>query len=411
MPRPGQKAKRRKRARISTTPPSTSFASAKAANQEDDEGNEEEGEDASGSPNPRARCLPVADLPDNFSGIPEDGGQYLAMAMKADKELPWSTRMEGWVSQWELDNAEKEEAINAKGSSERHIALPKGSWEMLFPTHFQNYRKHLAKKWPPSPLIPYPSHYPPLPDANRRSDWYMFINGYPPSAFASDKGKGKAKAKATDITEEEAMNEGLGIDPVDRSCIEIDEEAQPGPPREPLVCVLQNLNSNQAVRILSHFAQWMNESISQLPSPIPTSPELLPTQPDNDPVSPARYHLTPDRPPNPFPAHYAQWVLALLMLLDDYLSGAQVSTLRDLARAAMRVAGWRWVRGVVARNINEGWRLGTNGWKLITTSTLDAKEEEEAVDEMLARCWVVVHAIAAGWGQKDLLSDLQNLFK
>lgn len=121
MPRPGQQAARRKRARVSTTPiPLT--------NQEEP-----------GSPNPRARCLPVADLPADFDGIPEDGAQYLAMVMRANEELPWSTRMEGWTPT--VEDETKVRPDNGQPAGTRHMALPQGSWEVLFPLHFQNYRK------------------------------------------------------------------------------------------------------------------------------------------------------------------------------------------------------------------------------------------------------------------------------
>jgi hypothetical protein len=32
------------------------------------------------------------------------------------------------------------------------------------------------------------------------------------------------------------------------------------------------------------------------------------------------------------------------------------------------------------------------------------------VDETLARCWMIVYAIAAGWAQWDLVADLENMF-
>ncbi|AFR99054.2 hypothetical protein C343_07039 [Cryptococcus neoformans C23] len=396
MPRPGQQAARRKRARVSTTPdPST---------------NREE----QGSPNPRARCLPVADLPADFDGMPENGAQYLAMVMRNNEELPWSTRMEGWTPA--VENETEVRPDNGQPAGRRHMALPQGSWEVLFPLHFQNYRKNLAESWPPSPPLSYPQEYPPLPEANRRSEWYMFINGYPMEQHAKPLQRGtKGKEKALELTEEEVMNEGAN----DSQNAQEGASGEPsaelkgnrGKHREPLVSVVQGLNSNEAVRILSHFAHWLTESITQLPTPFPTSPELLPTQPDGpmDPPSPASSSTA--RPPNPFPPHYAQWILALLMIVDSHLSGGQISTLRDLARAAMRVAGWRWIRGVVVRDVNEGWKLGGQGWRLVTASTENEGGEEENVDEMLARCWVVVHAVVAGWAQRDLLDDLENLFK
>lgn len=37
--------------------------------------------------------------------------------------------------------------------------------------------------------------------------------------------------------------------------------------------------------------------------------------------------------------------------------------------------------------------------------------EENGIDETLARCWLIVHSVAAGWGQRDLLEDLEDMFR
>lgn len=107
----------------------------------------------------------------------------------------------------------------------------------------------------------------------------------------------------------------------------------------------------------------------------------------------------------------------------------------------MRVGAWRWVEAVVSGEVGlpagvtddtEGsetqapWVLGAR-WKYGRDSReangeigRDGKGEigpnereeydETGVDETLARCWLVVHAVSAGWGQKDLVMDLENMF-
>ena len=63
----------------------------------------------------------------------------------------------------------------------------------------------------------------------------------------------------------------------------------------------------------------------------------------------------------------------------------------------------------------QGWSLGGR-WKVVrdalpTGSAIDTNPLDEArVDETLARCWMVVYAIAAGWGQRDLVDELHTLF-
>lgn len=146
---------------------------------------------------------------------------------------------------------------------------------------------------------------------------------------------------------------------------------------------------------------------------------------------------------NPFTDRYSRWIFALLLILDPFLSAEQVSVLRELARVISRVGGWRWVEAVMGGEVGlpsgartaEGeesvpWVLGAR-WKYGRDSrevtgiaekemAIPAKEQipsrereeydETGVDETLGRCWLIVHAIAAGWGQKDLVMDLEEMF-
>jgi hypothetical protein len=142
-------------------------------------------------------------------------------------------------------------------------------------------------------------------------------------------------------------------------------------------------------------------------------------------------------------------MFALLGILESPLSASQTSALRELARVAMRVGAWRWVKAVMASEVGlpisadeEGngsgaiganrpppWVLGAR-WKYHRdivppperkiSAALPPREqlaprdresyEEASVDETLARCWMIVYAIAAGWAQWDLVADLENMF-
>jgi hypothetical protein len=103
----------------------------------------------------------------------------------------------------------------------------------------------------------------------------------------------------------------------------------------------------------------------------------------------------------------------------------------------MRAGGWRWIVAVTEGEVaptdstadgqengisdgsgNGGWVLGQR-WKDardVPPGSSDmpaggAGYDETGVDETLARCWLVVHSVAAGWGQRDLLDDLENMFR
>ena len=84
----------------------------------------------------------------------------------------------------------------------------------------------------------------------------------------------------------------------------------------------------------------------------------------------------------------------------------------------MKVGAWRWLRAVQEGEITEGdiWTFGER-WKSARNARTDGsvtgdlvQDDETGVDEMLARCWIVVHAVAAGWGQRDLVEELHTLF-
>ena len=150
---------------------------------------------------------------------------------------------------------------------------------------------------------------------------------------------------------------------------------------------------------------------------------------------------------SPLNERYARWIFALLVVLESPLTASQTSALRDLARVIMRVGAWRWVKAVTTGEVglpavadSEGdasgateqpvpWVFGAR-WKYhrdIVPSQERKIEaalpgrsqvpprgrssfEEADVDETLARCWMLVYAIAAGWAQWDLVADLENMF-
>ncbi|WWC69012.1 uncharacterized protein I206_102948 [Kwoniella pini CBS 10737] len=452
MARPGQAALRRKRAReemeissSTTNYPTSHYDYVDTDNVE--QGEVEEQVAAQGD-NPRSQCLPVGILPEDFDGTPLDGSQYLAMANRDNADLPFAKSVN---NPFKIDQPstsminEKNNATASSSSSSRHPALPKESWEAIFPLHFQGYRKHIRSQLSSSDsdTTPYPADYPPLPRATVRPEWYAFINGYIPQT-KNKKGKEKAKPKPI-LTEEELMNIALGGEEAD---MEITQEAveaevvesqvvvktsrgnekRVGKPREPLLSVLRNLTPSQALIILSHFSLWITESLENAPPPLPSSPEIPISMLDKD-----QSFIKAENSINSsshLSTNYFNWIFSLLLIIDDYLTSDEISILRELARASMKVAGHRWITGVVGKDIGENWVLG-NEWKVnslkqtgdkvgIELSVERGKEDleqnsdgcvsENRVDEVLARSWMIVHAVSAGWGQKDLLMELNSLF-
>lgn len=278
-----------------------------------------------------------------------------------------------------------------------------------------------------------------------------------------------------EVDEEEGMNAGGGDeDDVDMD-LEDEEEAalnydtleplgERHKSRDPHVCILQKLDTvscsfrapvlvfpSQELMIQFHIISVLTTLTTHIQNTLtPLESDLIP--PSYDPLTSSSSSYRPHSRKNPFTEHYSRWIYALLLVLDPFLSAAQVSALRELARVVMRVGAWRWVEAVMAGEVglpassSNGGAVGEGGtgaapapvpwvmgarWKYARDSreatgvaekemarpakeqiTPNEREEydETSVDETLGRCWLIVHAISAGWGQKDLVMDLEEMF-
>ena len=125
---------------------------------------------------------------------------------------------------------------------------------------------------------------------------------------------------------------------------------------------------------------------------------------------------------NPLTKRYMDWLFACLLLLDDNIDGESMSSIMELARAGMKVAAWRWIRAVTDKEVTQDHVGGvTNtdsnqeggipelGWKFGDTKHLE--QGDAGLEETLGRCWVLIHAVVAGWAQRDLLDDLEHMFR
>lgn len=182
-------------------------------------------------------------------------------------------------------------------------------------------------------------------------------------------------------------------------------------------------------QIIGHITAFVKSDMATIEE------ELLLTQP----ASPASDTSDEDddmsgKPmPNPFPARLARWALAIMLVLERDLTGDQISPLRELAKALMRVGGWRFIAAVTKGEIplsthdedgdsgSTAWQMG-HKWKMAREKASEQRmrgleapdpafdQDETGLDETLARCWLIIHAVAGGWGQTDLLDDLEELY-
>ncbi|ORY29564.1 hypothetical protein BCR39DRAFT_532151 [Naematelia encephala] len=439
MARPQQNVYRRKRA------------------QEDQEDGIEEDTEQEGYT--RGHVLPVANLPVDWDGEVEDGATYLALAIRQGATLPSFTRAPNPYREVtpppppapttvvsELIDGEETEGGDAKmvAGPSRHPALPLGSWEVLFPIHFINYRNHLASL-PSPPTRSQSDSRPQPPPSTQRYEWRSYIDGRPRKRrfvrlnpdgtlydtqpientqdqeqdlnqdqdqnenHYEDRGENEGQ---DEIDEEESMNAGIRWEHI------LEDEEERHRPSYPLISTLRDYTTTQIIKILSHLTSFLNHTLDDLPPPSSDSTDPL---------------------PNPWSSHHATWAFSLLLLLEPRLASSEIAVLRDLARACIRAGAWRWFEAVVRGQVDEGWTWASGpelekrkgeveekGQGQIVSEEkgqLVSEEEKEkgqlkselekemGVQAYLARCWMVVYAVAAGWGQTDLIGELEATFR
>ncbi|ORX36393.1 glycoside hydrolase superfamily [Kockovaella imperatae] len=457
MARPGQNAARKRRAAQAVD---SSFESdAAGSGSEDEDGGGGHGIE----PYKGSQVLPVAMIDEDWDGEILDGATYLGVASRDNAKLPNFTRA-AYVSAPVAAVVDHPERTEAGPSIQRHPALPRESWEVLFPIHFVNYKKHILSSWPPSPLPPYASDYPPIPNTMDRADLMGFINGYP-----------RARKKREQPPDEEEMfnlpvrSNSAGLS----ATSELEPETSRHRKRDPTVSILSRFSNSQMIAALRRIAAVIQFKLDNVTPTLqlPVIPEqyttLLPTQPassdsdsdsdtdsdsssdlDTSPstsppavkqaaVSNGHYPTTTPRPSavaNPLPSHLSKWIFALLLVIDNQISGEETYQLRELARILIKVAAWRWIEGVTTGEVKDGHVFGqgrkdrlqamplhgvssSSKQRLFDTLANDDPSADESdgsdetsVDGVLTRCWILVYAIAAGWSQRDLLDDLRGTF-
>lgn len=170
------------------------------------------------------------------------------------------------------------------------------------------------------------------------------------------------------------------------------------PPHLPTPSLILEIDHSTIVHLLSHFTHWFTErqevyeaAINYVPSTIFAPPALrrkAAPKSSTSSLPPTRkpHPRTPPRPPLPT-SHEVHWILSLLSKLDSLLAGDEMSTLRDLAKILLQLVE-------ESEREKEG-----REWKGRSKEER-ASDEEEA--EGRAGSWMVVAAVAAGWGQSDL---------
>jgi len=351
---------------------------------------------------PGKQILPVANLPEDFDGVPEDGLQYLFTVRRDARHLPFTTRV---TNPYELKDPSPART-DESGTATIHHLLPHDEWRKLFEEHFRNFRKNMATQT----TDVHDASQKLMPDKRERDLWWAFIAGRPesdwnppkkPKQTPKPKGKGRNKPGKmrgfTDDQDEHATDSGalsqetwrvneegevelsysqdatpapLGPHlPVDTStgdrranvervlCTGNENQEVPSAKmREPTPSLVSQVDSRMSLHLLMYFAHWINLHLDQ-PSPSPS-------------------YLTET---------HARWIFVLLSRVEDYVTADDMSLLRSVARSCL---------SLLKRSLQKG---------DLTQSNLPEPQMGER------SCWMIISVIASIWGQQDLWDEAKDM--
>ncbi|KAJ7683967.1 hypothetical protein B0H17DRAFT_1204727 [Mycena rosella] len=331
------------------------------------------------------QILPVANLPENFEGDPEDGMQYLFTVRRDARHLPHVTRV---PNPYEIP--ERPPHPPSDNLPSVHPALPSPEWRTLFETRCRNFRKNIAQ---PTIHVHQPARRDSsklIPDLKERDLWWAFLSGRPAAewdipkkpkqrfqrgmrAFADDPAMDAHSVGSSrdDALEMRPMNDDAEAGPqlptpsgtpapTDLTAAEHAQEplAEGGmpiyKPREPTPSLLRLIDQRMALHLLMYFTHWTN------------------------------LHLQPEKLCRVTQAH-ARWIFALLSRVEDYISADDMHLLRNLARTYLALL------------------------EDLTRSNSKERVSEEDINP--ESCWLIIATVVGIWGQRDLWMDAEEMIR
>ncbi|KAG8847355.1 hypothetical protein FRB91_011869 [Serendipita sp. 411] len=415
------------------------------------------------------QVLPVANLPMNFDGVPQDGLEYLFTVRRDSKLLPRFTRVPNPYEVQEAPIRAPAAASMLKetdGSTEdasSSMTMPSDEWKQAFLQNFRNYRANLQQAIQKSRAdksttvvrndgkkgVSDRNDAGWMPGFNNRDNWWRFITGTTvvPTATNSkalrnekegvlvvesgiEKEHGKEEAlEGGDIGDaEEADNderdgeeesdeeerqmevESPSVLPtiddvvwessdkgklkaanITRSTAIIDiarndagDSASFGPgdtAHEPTLAILKRLSTRNIVQLLYWHSAWIDAYVDALE-------EEVEEQEQEQEGNKKKRELALSRRPKEV---HQQWMFTLLGVLEDSRVSHDISSLRTLARACLRLV-------CVARRLKMGewveWVLQEGNAE--TGSTMSIR---------MGGFWMVIAAVVGIWGQHDLWDE------
>lgn len=309
------------------------------------------------------QSLPVASLPDDFSGDPIDGEQYLAIVRREASAAPgvfFAEHNPYAAPSILLEEATLDPTISlppplddAKTpTKEETLLMPSLEWRTAFELQFRNAKEALSN--PPIEQVKLTKDD--LPKIGNHNAWYAWIHGRPPPSPPGEAASTKTHEWRT---------------------------------KDPTPALLLRLNTEQILGLLEAFPYWLAHRV-----PIPDSQASITSTTSGSGGNQVIQLL------------HARWIFALLLKLDGRLVSEEISTLRTLARAcvaAITLARIRRkaVQSKKARNVAENEAEDED--QRVEKEERDKAESKWRKDE--AGAWMIVAIVAGVWGQQDLWDD------
>ncbi|KAF8195676.1 hypothetical protein K438DRAFT_1718903 [Mycena galopus ATCC 62051] len=315
------------------------------------------------------QILPVANLPEDFEGTPEDGMQYLFTVRRDARHLPHVTRA---PNPYEIPDRLPPHPPSDDILPAVHPELPSPEWRTLFETRFRNFRENLAQ---PTIQQPARDNRKLLPDWKDRDCWWAFVSGRPAEEWDPPKvpkrGQNKFQRGMRGFSNDDSrMDEGRAsgssrdAEPPEMHPMNDDAEIQFGTPagqsstpsyipREPTPSLLRLIDHRTALHLLMYFTYWTN----------------LHMQPER------RFRITQT---------HARWIFVLLSRVDEFVSADEMHLLRNLARAYLGLL------------------------KDLTHSKMDRIPKEDITP---GSCWLIISTVVGMWAQRDLWMDAEEIIK
>ncbi|KAF9268149.1 hypothetical protein L218DRAFT_853784 [Marasmius fiardii PR-910] len=320
------------------------------------------------------QILPVANLPGDYDGIPQDGMEYLFTVRRDALRLPHITRVYNPYAKPDI----KPILPPSLHTLPAHCSLPSEEWCSLIETRFQNLRKNLSQPTihvenPPSGSARV------MPDIKERALWWEFLAGKPESEWNPPKkmksskqrklGRG-LRAFTPDVEPEDTqdaiqsqipqLTEGQTLD-----CYQC---------KLPTPKILKQLDESMSLHLLMYFTHWINVHLQDQSS-----------GPSGSPLPRLRQ------------AH-AQWIFALLTRIGDFISADDMNLLRNLSRACV---------SLLKELIQEKNEPETGSATVLLRNVMGDVDDE--MDE--TSCWVIIAIILGVWKQRDLWADAETMLR